>query len=59
MMPVWKWTEKFVDVRVCQVVANTEEEARAKRDKGNWADEVTVDFYSDELLEDISGPYDE
>jgi hypothetical protein len=58
-MPVWKWKVKFVDVRVCTVEADTEEEARRKMDEGNWASEDTVDFYSDDLLEDLSGPHDE
>ena len=52
-MPTWQWKEKFVDVRVCTVEADTEEEARAKIEAGDWASEDTVDFYSEELLEDL------
>ena len=53
MMPIWEWKEKFSDERVCAVEADTEEEAVEKRDKGDWAYEHTVDFYSEELLSDM------
>jgi hypothetical protein len=52
-MAVWKWKVKFADVRECAVEADTEEEARRKMDSGDWLSEDTVDFYSDELLEDL------
>ena len=52
-MSVWQWKEKFVDVRVCTVEADTEEEARGKIEAGDWASEDTVDFYSEELLEGL------
>lgn len=57
-MAIWRWKEKFVDIRVCEVEADTEEEAREKMKDGDWASETTVDFYSDELLEDLSGPHE-
>ena len=52
-MSIWQRKEKFADVRVCTVEADTEEEARAKMQAGDWASEDTVDFYSEELLEDL------
>lgn len=44
---------RYVDVRVCEVEADTEEEeeAREKETRGDWLSEDTVDFYADELLE--------
>jgi hypothetical protein len=53
VMKTWKWTEKFVDVRDCYVEADTYEEALVKRDNGDWSDEVTVEFYSEELIKDM------
>lgn len=52
-MAVWQWKEKFADERICTVEADTEEEAREKMQKGDWLSEDTVDFYSEELLEDL------
>lgn len=52
-MPIWTWKERFTDVRVCGVEADTLEEAEAKRKAGDWAFEDTVDFHSEELLEDL------
>ena len=57
-MAIWRWKMKFVDVRVCEVEADSEEEAREKMASGDWVSETTVDFYSDELLEDLSGPHE-
>ena len=58
-MPLWKWTEQFIDERECAVEAETEEEARAKMEAGDWLYEQTKEFYSHLLLEDLSGPYDD
>lgn len=58
-MAIWTWKMKFADVRVCSVEADTEEEARHKMDSGDWLSEDTVDFYSDELLEDLKMETDE
>jgi hypothetical protein len=52
-MARWTFKIKFVDVRVCAVEAETEEEAREKMDSGRWLSEDTVDFYQDELLVDL------
>ena len=58
-MPVWKWKEKFSDVRECAVEADSEDEARAAMDAGDWLYEHTIDFYSDGLIEDLNGPHDD
>ena len=58
-MPIWKWKERFSDVRECAVEAETEEEARAMMQAGNWAYEHTVDFYSECVMEDLTGPHDD
>lgn len=58
-MTIWKWTMKFSDVRECAVEAETEAEARDKMDSGDWLYEETVDFYAEELVKDLSGPYDD
>lgn len=52
-MKTWQWKMKFADVRICTVLAETEEEARRKMDSGDWESEDTVDFYADEQLEDL------
>tara|TARA_R100001086_G_scaffold209999_1_gene125880 strand:+ start:24 stop:215 length:192 start_codon:yes stop_codon:yes gene_type:complete len=52
-MAVWEWVEEFIDRRVCSVEADTEDEARAKMRDGDWLSETTVDFYSNELIEDL------
>ena len=52
-MAVWKWTEKFTDIREYSVEAETLEEAQRKRNDGDWLDETTTEFYSEELLSDI------
>lgn len=45
-MPRYEWTERFIDDRVCAVVAESPEEAEAKRAAGFWASEQTLDFHS-------------
>lgn len=45
-MPRYVWTEQFVDVRLCAVVAESLEEAQAKREAGFWASEETLEFRS-------------
>ena len=52
-MAEWTFKIKFVDVRKCAVEADTEAEARAKMESGDWLYENTVDFYQDELLDDL------
>lgn len=56
-MALFKWKEKFVDIRECAVEAETLEEAKNKSNEGDWAYEHTVDFYSEEIITPISGPY--
>jgi hypothetical protein len=50
-MAIWRWKMRYVDVRICEVEADTEEEAREKETSGDWLSEHTVEFYADELLE--------
>ena len=57
-MAVWKWVERFIDERECAVEADTEEEARAKIESGDWLYEHTVDFYSHEIVSDLTGPHE-
>ena len=45
-MPRYEWTERFIDDRVCTVVAETMKEAEKKREDGFWASEQTLDFHS-------------
>ncbi|WP_444666563.1 hypothetical protein [Cereibacter changlensis] len=45
-MPRYEWRERFIDDRVCAVVAESYEEAEVKREAGFWASERTVDFHS-------------
>lgn len=40
---------KYVDVRVITVEADSDDEAQAKFESGDF-DEYTVDFYSDDIL---------
>ena len=37
---------EYIDVREITIEAETLEDAQAKYDEGNWADETTVNFYS-------------
>lgn len=41
---------KFVDIREVTISADNKDEAQRKFDAGEWDDETTVDFYSDEIL---------
>lgn len=50
----WQAKVRYVDVRVITITADTEEEAREKFRLGDFDDETTVDFYSDELLEELT-----
>ena len=56
-MPIWRWKERCTDIRECAVEADTEEEARAKMESGDWLYEQTVDFYHEELVEKLNGPH--
>lgn len=58
-MPIWKWEEKFTDVRECAVEAETLEEAQEKMESGDWFYEHTVNFYSEELMKPLDGPFEE
>lgn len=52
-MPRYEWTERFIDDRVCAVVAETPEEAEAKRAAGLWASEQSFDFHSTGEVSDL------
>ena len=58
-MAKWTFKLKFVDVRECAVEANTEAEARAKMEAGDWLYEHTTEFYQDEMLDDLKEVADE
>ena len=49
----WEFKMAFIDERVITIEADTEDEARAKMDSGDFASEHTEDFYSYELLQDL------
>lgn len=45
-MATYTATIKFADIRVITIEADTLEEATAKYDAGDWADETTIDFHA-------------
>lgn len=49
----YQWTEEFIDVRECTILAESLEDAMEKRYQGDWYDEVTVEFYSNRLIKEM------
>lgn len=52
-MPTYQMKVRYVDVRVITIEADSLEDADAKAQSGEFDDETTVDFYSDDLLEPL------
>lgn len=52
-MPTYQMKVRYVDVRVITIEADSLEDADAKAQAGEFDDETTVDFYSDDLLEPL------
>ena len=52
-MPTFEARMKYADIKVITVEAETEEEAQAKFDAGEWESEQSVDYYSVELLKPL------
>ena len=52
-MATWMFVMDYVDRREVRIDAETEEEARAKMDSGDFESEDTVDFYANELVRDL------
>lgn len=52
-MAQWTFVMDYIDTREILIEADTEEEARAKMDSGDFEAETTIDFYANELKRDL------
>jgi hypothetical protein len=52
-MATWMFVMEYIDKREVRIEADTEDEARAKMDSGEFEDEHTVDFFAYNLVREL------
>lgn len=52
-MPKFKAKVRYSDLKVIEVEADSLDDARERFDCGDWVSEETVDYYADDVLEEL------